>query len=379
MIGTGTQHDALSNNKMRTPTRLLCGLWLGLFALQPFASVEEATSPMTYSQSAEIIRHTYESQLFSLNPYHEGHYGLRMLRQTQNQQRYRTAVWSDITRVADRLNQFADEVNTPEQVLLYSQTRLAQYRDDEGERSQRRYNVTKNVPEYLYLGMDLLSALARADEYGLKHRQDTLLRSTLRRYDFSKYVTSKPMIEAWGPQLANQVYWLRHLGEQDIVDDFVNTLRATYPDEQDSALTAQQYANKLDAMTHLIVADSGHFQTSVKESDHQWIFDYFRRHIDTILLRAKEDVIAEVGISFLLAGLNDDPVVETTRKAIQKSIDADNGMIPSSTGNLDLNKGEHRNVLAILLLDWQGVHQIPTLKQSPKVFDQLPYGLQAKS
>jgi hypothetical protein len=96
------------------------------------------------------------------------------------------------------------------------------------------------------------------------------------------------------------------------------------------------------------------------------------------LLRAKEDIIAEVGISFLLAGLEDDPVVEKTRDAIQKALHKDKGMIPSVRGDFDLAYGEHRNVLAIMLLDWQKVNPAPTVTSQPKVFSSVPYGLVAK-
>ncbi len=132
-------------------------------------------------------------------------------------------------------------------------------------------------------------------------------------------------------------------------------------------------------MTHIIFGDSQYYQKQVNEADHQWIYDYFRDNIDTIILRSKEDVIAEVGITFLLAGLDNDPVVEKTRQAIQSALNTEQGMIPSVDGEFDLTYGEHRNVLAIMLLDWQGVHQAPTVKNQPQAFSSVPYGLVPKS
>lgn len=186
------------------------------------------------------------------------------------------------------------------------------------------------------------------------------------------------MIKAWAAQIANQVYWLRQLGEQDVVDAFISSFQQAYPDANDKKLSPQQYGNKLYGMTHIIFADSQYYQKQVSEKQHQWIYDYFRTHIDEILLRAKEDVIAEVGISFLLAGLEDDPVVAKTRQAINKAIDPQKGMVPSVTGDFDFSQGEHRNVLAIMLLDWQQVNQAPTIQKQPEFFSRLPYGLEAK-
>jgi len=336
-----------------------------------------AFADTSYQESADIIKETYETQLYTLSAFKAGHYGLRMYRQTLDD-KYAAAVWSDMARVASRLNRFAAEVHTPEQILLHSEKRIAGYLDETDERSVRRYNITRHMPEYLYLGVDLLGSMARANEYGLKHKDDAKLRQVIRRYDFNKYATNPEMIEAWAAQLANQVFWLRQLGEQDVVDPFIKAFRETYPDEKDKALNTQQYGNKLYGLTHIIFADSAYYQYRVDEKQYQWIYDYFRENIDTILLRAKEDIIAEVGISFLLAGLEGDPVVEKTRDAIQKALHKDKGMIPSVRGDFDLAYGEHRNVLAIMLLDWQKVNPAPTVTSQPKVFSSVPYGLVAK-
>lgn len=196
------------------------------------AQASQEAPVLTYSQSAQLIKDTYESQLYTLPAFREGHFGLRMYRQTLND-KYLPAVWTDMAQVANRLNRFANEVSAPEQIFLYSEARLATYHDKEDERSQRRYTVTKHQPEYLYLGIDLIGAMARADEYGLKHKQDKSLRSVLRRYDFARYATDPEMIEAWAAQLANQVYWLRQLGEQDVINAFTDAFRTTYPDNQD--------------------------------------------------------------------------------------------------------------------------------------------------
>jgi len=338
----------------------------------------EETPPLTYSQSAQVIKTTYESQLFSLSAFKEGHFGLRMYRQTLDE-KYNPAIWTDMAQVASRLNRIAARVHSPEQIILYSEKRLAGYHKKQDERSQRRYTVTKHHPEYIFLGVDLLGALARADEYGLRHIEDQKLREIIKRYDFSIYANDPEMIEAWAAQLANQVYWLRQLGEQDVVDDFTRTFRATYPDENDKKLSPQQYMNKLYGMTHIIFADSHYYQNQIDEAKHQWIYDYFRENVDTILLRAKEDVIAEVGITFLLAGLEDDPVVAKTREAIQSSINLEQGMIPSVDGEFDLQYGEHRNVLAIMLLDWQKVNQAPYFNRHSAAFKDIPYGLEPKS
>ncbi|MGF1730118.1 DUF3541 domain-containing protein [Photobacterium kasasachensis] len=342
---------------------------------------ETASSPLnksepfpSYQQDAELIRTTYERNLYTLPAFKMGHYGLRMYRQTQDA-KYSAAIWSDMARVASRLNKFASEVNTPEQIKAYSATRIQNYGKKTDVRGKLRYAATRSQPEYLYLGVDLLGSMARANEYGLKHRDDKILREVIRRYDFAKYATDPEMIRAWAAQLANQVYWLRQLGEQDVVNEFIEAFKATYPDSKDAELTDQQFMNKIYGLTHIIFAASEYYQHAISEKDFQWVYDYYRNNIDTIIERSKEDVIAEVGINFLLAGLDNDPVVDKTRKAIQGAIDRDAGMVPSVKGETELLDGEHRNVLTIMLLDWRGAHEVPTVSKQPEIFSSVPYGL----
>ncbi|WP_032468253.1 DUF3541 domain-containing protein [Vibrio sp. RC586] len=328
----------------------------------------------TFRSTADQIRKTYETQLYTLPSYKEGHYALRMYRQTLDD-KYAAAIGSDLSRIASQLNYFAAEVNTQEQIKRYSLKRLKSYQQSQDERTQRRLSATQTMPEYLYLGSALLGSMARANEYGLKHKEDEKLRLILRRYDFTRYITDSAMIEAWAAQLANQAYWLRQLGEQDVIDPFIQAFQRTYPDQQDAQLNDQQYGNKLYGMTHIIFADSEYYQHLVSEPQHQWIYDYFRANIDTILQRAKPDIVAEVGISFLLAGLENDPVVLKSRQFIQTQVDTQHGMIPSTTGDFDLSLGEHRNVLAIMLLDWNSTNSAPKISTHPNVFVSLPYGL----
>jgi len=352
-------------------TALLCALSFSVVA------DDDLPSSSSFSQSAEVIKHTYESQLYTLSAFKEGHYGLRMYRQTLDP-KYKAAIWSDLARVASNLNKIAAETYTDEQIHAYAINRLSGYLDERDERSLRRFNATIKMPEYVFLGVSLLGSMARANEYGLKHKQDEKLRQIIKRHDFTPYVTNPEMIKAWAAQLANQVFWLKQLGEQDVTSEFIDAFRKTYPDEADATLSKQQYGNKIYGLTHIIFADSNYYQYPINEADYQWLYDYLRNNIDTILLRAKEDVIAEVGIAFLLAGLEDDDVVLKTRQHIQAAIDNEHGLIPSEFNDPALEYGEHRNVLAIMLLDWQGVNAVPNVISTPKMLSNLPFGLVKK-
>ncbi|MGF1764025.1 DUF3541 domain-containing protein [Aliivibrio kagoshimensis] len=333
---------------------------------------------LSFERDADEIKQTYEPQLYTFSAFKRGHYGLRMYRQTQ-ELKYKGAVWSDLARVASRLNEITTELYEPEAIKAYSEKRIEGYENSDAVRRQLRYEATVEQPEYLFLGIDLLGSMARADEYGLKHREDDKLRAIIRRYDFSKYATDPEMIEAWAAQLANQVYWLKQLGEQDVTEEFIEAFRKTYPDGKDDTLTDQQYMNKLYGLTHIIIAASGYYQHEIKQAEYQWIFDYYRNNMDSIMRRSKEDVIAEIGINFLLAGEYDDPIVTRTKQHIQASIDREHMMVPSVNGSVDLDDGEHRNVLAVMLLNWHKPQAVPTIQKQPAMFSAMPFGLVNKN
>lgn len=333
--------------------------------------------PVTEKQDAAMIKHTYDSNLAELSAYQLGHYGLRMYRQTQDE-KYKAAVWTDLARVASRLNEYAEKIETPEDVLEMGKAQLRFYGSGDSERDALRHAAALGREEYLVLGAGLISSMARANEYGVEHVKDEKLREILSWYDFESYVTDPQMIRAWAAQLANQVYWLKQLGEKDHTAAFEKAFKATYPDSKDALLSTQQYNNKLYGMTHIILAASEYYRKPVKETDFQWIYDYFRDNFETIAARSKEDVIAEIGITFLLAGLDDDPVVARSQTIIQQVIDREKGMVPSVSGSTDLAKGEHRNVLAIMLLDWKGANAVPMVGQESGVVSNLPWGLEAE-
>lgn len=76
--------------------------------------------------------------------------------------------------------------------------------------------------------------------------------------------------------------------------------------------------------------------------------------------------MAEVGISLLLAdGDTGHPGVVQLRQALVEAYDPHARMIPATDGTTDLERGEHRNVLAIMLLRWPAtLHPGPDLRDT---------------
>ncbi len=306
-----------------------------------------------------------------------GHFGLRMFRQYGNAD-FKSSIWVDLAKNASILNKANAAIPTVDQVTDYVNIVNQGFTDTDPVRAKLRLKTLTEMPEYLLIGNRLLEAMARLNQYGLKSTVDENLRRIIRSQSFESYVSDPDMIRAWAAQLANQVYYLRQLGEQDVVNSFISEFKTVYPDANDKNISNQQYSNKIYGMTHLIFSASEYYQKNVNETDFKWIYDYFRKNIDTILARTKADVIAEVGISFLLANKEKDPVVIKAKQYIYNAIDKKRNMIPSVNGNFELAYGEHRNVLAIMLLDWGGANSRPTYQSNSAIFANLPYGIEPK-
>jgi len=216
-------------------------------------------------------------------------------------------------------------------------------------RAKLRRESLAIAPDFPYY-LNSLGILRRAAEYRVCAPQFEQLKTHVLSHDYTHYFSNPLMIQAWAAQLANVAVWVKLLGGDDYSDEFTHAMQQVYPHGQDHLLGVQQYQNKLYGLTHIILANSEYYQRTIKRSDFAWIFDYFDDHIDTIVARASVDVIAEVGIAYLLAEEFDHPALEKTKRSIAQQYDATYQMIPSHTGEFNIASGSHRNILSIMLL-----------------------------
>lgn len=192
--------------------------------------------------------------------------------------------------------------------------------------------------------------LRRTLEYRVSSSSFDQLKQHVLAHDYTAYLNNPEMIKAWAAQLANLVIWLKNLNGKDYSELFINTLQQTYPDNKDSLLSDKQYENKIYGLTHLVLAQSQYYQYPVDRSDFAWIFDYFDHNIDAILKRTKADVVAEVGVAYLLTQQYQHPALQKAQRSIANSFDSTQHMIPNPHNRFDVASGAHRNILSIILL-----------------------------
>lgn len=222
-------------------------------------------------------------------------------------------------------------------------------------RKQRsRKALLKQWPEVAYarrLAFQLTQAryhglLNETDLPGYQHALDYLA-----GVDFEPFLTDPDAIDIYAAQLANLAYYLHGLGVADLRQQATAAFQAHYPPHAVASLNETAYRNRLYGMTHFVIAASEYYQCPIDAEDFSWVLDAFEAELPRILA-TKADIYAEVGISFLLAGDSEHPTLGPIRQALRDAYAPEAQMIPGEGGDTDLAHGEHRNVLAIMLLGW---------------------------
>ncbi|WP_434086847.1 DUF3541 domain-containing protein [Shewanella psychrotolerans] len=336
-------------------------------------SSHDSISPQ---QVRESIKTNLENHLYQLPPRVQGHYGIRLYRMTGDE-KYANAALVDLYAVTEAQSFYACQLDKPG--FIDSEAKAAIAVLGNGPRAKARKKALQPFPEFLFYTDVLLRFSSRIDEFGLQGPCNDKLRSALKSTDLKAGLTDKAMIEAWAAQLINYVYWAKQLGVGDYTAEYKDAFNQVYPQSRDKQLTKKQFRNKIYGMTHFIFAASEYYQHQVDAKEFAWILDYFAANIDRILADATDDIIAEVGISFHLTGLSNHEVVNKTQRHIVNAFDSTERTIPSPKGNPDLALGEHRNVLAMMLLDWpETLHKGPYFHQLKATKKYLPKQVKIK-
>lgn len=340
-------------------------LWLLLW-LAGCATVAPDIERERHRQAGLDIQAVYEAALPSLPPDKQRHYAQRLYRLTGEArylahnraygQRLMCRLAQDIQGLADLRDddyRYAD-TRSREIVVNYPQRTAKQ---------RARRAMLAEWGEMAFAGK-LLFRLVQAEYHGLLPEIDNhaVALDYLADVDWRPFLTDPDVLGIYAAQVANQVHFLHQLGIVDLRAEVEAAFRQRYPPSEVGRLDDTDYRNWLYGLTHFAIAASRYYQQGVDARSVDWVLNAFESEADNILARATEDIQAEVAISFLLAGQERHPLVREIRDALVDAIDPTTGIIPSPSGSLDLAGGEHRNVLAIMVLRWAKVlHPGPRL------------------
>lgn len=339
--------------------------WLGVLLALLVACQPTPVSTLTTASIGEQIRARYEQTLPDLSPDKQRHYATRLYRITGDSD-YLPIIYQNLIGNADFLQQDLSQLHNRDYRLSRARQIARAYRDDTHKHQHRKQLLL--VYDEIPFAKNLLYYLNKVDQFGLAGKPPFTRTEQgldyLRQVDFARFILDPEVIAAYSPQLANMVYYLHGLGIRDLREPFQQAFRQVFPDQPPQpgpALEARVYG-----MTHVIIAASGYYQKPIRREDFAWIFDYLERHHRDLIAYTKPDIYTEMALCFLLAGEGDSPVVAAVRQALEQRYDPQARMIPSPRWGTDLNKGEHRNVLAIMLYHWpEQLHPGPNLSRYP--------------
>lgn len=350
-----------------------------LFTGPIFAKYSPEPHNLSQEHVREKIKATFEHNLYSLPPRVQGHYGIRLYRMT-GEHKYANASLIDLITISDRLSYYACGSDDKKFIRTESLKELNKLKVQSGQRAQARYKATTPYPDFMFYADVLLRYASRVDEFGFTGPCHDKIIAALKAKDLTPALTDKKMIKAWAAQLINYAYWAEQLGVGNYVQPYKEAFIKAYPNSKDAKLSKNQFRNKIYGMTHFIFAASGYYQYPVDAQEFKWILDYFDSNIDRILKDATEDIVTEVGISFLLAGQKEHRIVKITQDYVTKAFNPKHQMIPSPTGQRILSSGEHRNVLAMMLLDWpKTLHPGPFFFDIPTTVADIPMMVKPKT
>ncbi|MBB1441094.1 DUF3541 domain-containing protein [Shewanella sp. SG41-4] len=360
----------LEQRKSKTLSYLL--LSATLFSSVAFTKefVEKTPHNLTADQVYQGIKTNLETNLYSLPPRVQGHYAIRQYRMT-GENKYANGSLIDLLTIAEQQAYYYCNLDKPGFINTESKVKVGNLGN--GPRGIARKAALSPYPNFLLYSDVLLRYASRVDEFGFTGPCHDLMIKTLKNVNLEPALTDRKMIEAWAAQLINYVYWAKQIGVGDYYEAYKKAFIKTYPDSKDVQLTKGQYKNKVYGMTHFIFSASQYYQHPVDPKEYQWILDYFEKNIDRILIDTSEDIITEVGISFLITGNGDNTVVDKVKKHVISAYDPNIMMIPSPSGKAELSSGEHRNVLAMMLLHWpETLHKGPYLNNISSTKKYLP-------
>ncbi|KTC65081.1 Domain of uncharacterised function (DUF3541) (plasmid) [Legionella adelaidensis] len=320
-------------------------------------------SSIGHANIGDEILDNYQSHLYILPLSLQEHFSTRLFIITGNTS-YLNPLFLYMYALSERFKYLVSNLSN-DFLIDEENKRLLTLHDNDAVRKKLRF---KKIEEWnraaFYLNLLLLikkinyykfekTPLFPASEQGLNY-----IKSQMNTIE--PFLVDEKTIKVCGAQCVNYVYYLYDLGVADLRKRFIQKFRKVFPDEEDKRLSATDYTIKIYALTHFIIASSNYYQNEADEQMLNWIIDYFEKNIDEIIRRTENDVIVEVGVCFMLMNKGHLNVVIKIKNYLESVYDKKHRMIPNKEHSFDLIKGEHRNVLTIMLFKWpQKINVIP--------------------
>lgn len=227
-------------------------------------------------------------------------------------------------------------------------------------------------PIFVYL--DVLMAFNVIHRYHMEDSLDPSLYSHIQTFldeGFSKhfelFLSSPEYVLNTPVQVINILYWYYHLPSNKLKGDEEERLEKYIINSYQSSNLNQEilFLNYLYTLTHVIIGKSWFYEYKVDLSESNWIYSFFTKNKDTIFQTKEPDIIAEIGVCYCLQKTQSVKIIESYQSEIIQYFNENQLYIPTGSFDIgsdeDLILGEHRNILAIMLLSgMKNLYPFPT-------------------
>ncbi len=308
-----------------------------------------------HANIGEQILKEYQSKLYSMPVTHQEHFAFRMYALTGKEE-YINPIINYLYLLGDRYRYLYKNLEN-NLVIEVENKRLLSVTDSDTEKTKRRIEKSLKFPRIAYY----LNLLILTHKIYFYHMEATpLFPNTvkvikvlkIKKEDFKQFILDEENIKTYGAQLINYVYYLYDLGVVDLRKAYTQKFKSIFPDNEDAQLSDLDYSSKIYGMTHFILSESRYYQQQLKPNSFNWIKTYFKNHIGEIIARTEYDVIVEVGICLMLIPDRDLQTINKIKAYLINSYNKNYHMLPNKEHSFDLTKGEHRNILTIMLFIW---------------------------
>lgn len=313
-----------------------------------------------YTEIVKEITQSFEEQLFSFKPASQAHFATRLWR-LSGEEKYLPPVFAHFQLQTLKMAEHLYHLEKKNYLRKEALQVLTEW-EPAGKRGREKKTMYGKNTDLLFYTR-LVHYLFLVASYGLEkifEEPYSLAKKHLGQVPFSRLLLNKEFIKADPSIAVNTVYYLQYLNIADLEKDFkpffVKFWQAEKADER------EVYFSKIYGLTHLIIAASYFYQRFVEKNDFDLILSFFEKNLNEIIKKTNPDVVGEVGLCFKLTRAPSQ-ALKKTQEYIVSCFDPDLGYIPWGKGE-DMEKAEHRNIIAILLLSsYSRFHQGPNLAE----------------
>jgi len=301
-----------------------------------------------YKKVAELIKETYEKNLFTLKLECQSHFSRRIYR-ISGQKRYIQPIVNSYQCIEIQIEYFLKVLENKKYITIESQKEFKKIPNTSKKDMYRKKIFSKKHKEILLFAC-ILSKIDSCQSSNIKKKDREKIIFILKKKSLKKYFTDNELIKCFGTQLINAVYSLKKLKIIDYIKDFTTEYKEIFMDVDDKMLEDFEYQNKIYGLTHFILVESDYYQKWVSKKKFEWILDYFYLNINQIIKRTNSDIIAEVGLCFMLCRSKQDKILKKVKEYLAKEFNSDLGYIPRGERK-ELGISEHTNIIAYMVLN----------------------------